>query len=136
MKRYIYVAIPALKWIANYLAMFAIFMYLIPVAINRWVEMGIGWAVSGLIAAPFAYWAFKSRVPSDRQLGIFIGFWVLTTLFMESIVDFLTLPDFLSFVLRYEFAVQTLVEIMAVLFMHRVMKRQQAYHKTAEGIEY
>ena len=136
MKRYMYVAAPAAKWLANYLVIFLIFSYVIPNALSRWLETGIGWALSGLVAAPFAYLAFKDRVPSDRQLGIFLIFWIMVTIAMEAAMDFVTLPNFMQFIWRYEFAVQTLIEIMVVLFMHRVMKRHQTYHQTAEGIEY
>ncbi len=135
MKRFMYFLVPFCKWVANYTAMWAVFTYLIPVPIGRYYEMAIGWVASGLIAAPFAYWAFHKQIPTNKQLGIFLGSWVVVTFLMETVIAYIGYHYPLSMLFRYELLVQIIIEVAVVLVMERVMRRQHAYHMAAEGIE-
>jgi len=135
MKTYIYFVVPLAKWVTNILFMMLIFGFLFPNPIAPWVDLIIGWSVSAILAAPFAYWAFKKQIPTDKQLGIFILSWVVVTALIEAVVDFIVQPLPWMYLLRYEFLVQTLLEIMVVLLMARIMRRQYAYHMAAPGID-
>lgn len=130
-----YFLVPFTKWVANYTAMWAIFTYLIPVPIGIYYEMGIGWVASGLIAAPFAYWAFHGNTPTNKQLGFFLGSWVVVTVLMEAIIAYIGYHYPLRMLLRYEFLVQLIIEVAVVLVMERVMRRHRAYNMAAEGID-
>ncbi len=135
MKKINYVVIPLAKWFTNLLVMIGFFGFVFPVPIAPWVDLIIGWALSGFVAAPFAYWAFKKNIPADKQLGIFILFWVLVTFVAEAALAFAMQPNPLVVLIRYEFLVQTIVEIAAILLVARVMRRQRAYHIAAPGID-
>lgn len=134
MKRYMYFLVPFCKWVANYTAMWAIFTYVIPVPIGRYYEMTMGWVASALIAAPFAYWAFHDKTPTNKQLGVFLGFWVAVTLVMEAVIAFIGYHYPLNMLLRYELLVQIIIELAVVLILERVLRRHRAYHLAAEGI--
>lgn len=135
MKKANYFVIPLAKWFANLLLMIGFFGFIFPVPIAPWVDLTIGWALSGFIAAPFAYWAFKKDLPSDKELGKFILFWVLVTFVAEAALAFSVQPDPWMVLIRYEFLVQTIVEIAAILLIARIMRRQHAYHLAAPGID-
>ena len=115
--------------------MIILFGYIFPVPIAPWVDLAIGWPVAALIAAPFAYWAFKAKIPTDKELGYFILWWVLITLAAEVIIAVIFQPDPWMVIARYELLVQTLFEITAILVMARVMRRQNAYQVAAPGID-
>ena len=135
MKKYLYVLIPTLKWFANFGVVFLVFNYLYTTPINKWVDMAVGWCLAFVVAAPFAYWAFHRRVLPDKQLAWFVGIWVVVTFAINVIVYLVAMPRPWLMLFRYEFAVQMVLEILAILVMARVMKRHQVYHETAEGIE-
>ena len=135
MKKYQYVLIPFLKWVTNFAVIMVVFNYVLVNPLGNWVDNAVGLTISALVAAAFAYWAFHQKVPADKQLAWFIGFWVIVTFLSEMTLDILTLFRPFSMLFRWEFLVQTLVELLAVLVMSRVMKRHQAYQETAEGME-
>lgn len=137
MKKYLYVIVPLCKWIVNTLMVIFVFNYLYTNPINAWLDLVIGWSMPALIAAPFAYWAFHKKLPTDKQLGIFILFWAGVTVAMEALLTIATWPFFMftTVIVRYEFLVQLIIEILVILIMARVLRRQQAYHEAVEGIE-
>jgi hypothetical protein len=135
MKKYSYIAIPLAKWVTNIILMIILFGYIFPVPIAPWVDLAIGWPVAALIAAPFAYWAFKAKIPTDKELGFFILWWVLVTVAGETIMAIIYQPNPWIVLVRYEFLVQTIFEIAAILIMARVMRRQNAYQVAAPGID-
>ncbi|MDF1497625.1 MAG: hypothetical protein P1P90_06280 [Patescibacteria group bacterium] len=135
MKKYLYFVPPLAKWFTNTLVIIAIFSFVFPVPIAPWVDLVIGWTLSAIIAAPFAYWAFKTKLPTDKELGAFILSWVAVTLIMETIIALIYQPNPWMVLFRYEFLVQTILEITAILVMARVMRRQNAYHMAAPGID-
>ncbi|MBD3281724.1 hypothetical protein GF391_03170 [Candidatus Uhrbacteria bacterium] len=136
MKKSNYILIPFAKWIASFLVInIVIFGYVYTTPIAPWVDLVIGWSLSALIAAPFAYWAFKSKLPGGKELGLFILFWVIVTFVSETAFAFAFQPDPFLVVVRYEFLVQTVFEIAAILVMAKVMRRQYAYHMAAPGID-
>jgi hypothetical protein len=135
MKKYLYIVVPLAKWFANTLIMIGIFSFVFPVPIAPWVDLIIGWTLSAFIAAPFAHWAFKKQIPTDKELGIFILAWVAVTVVMESVMALIYYPNPFTILVRYEFLVQTILEIAAILIIARVMRRQNAYHMAAPGID-
>ncbi len=135
MKKYLYFVVPLAKWFANTLLIIGIFSFVFPVPIAPWVDLIIGWTISAFLAAPFAYWAFKDKLPSDKELGIFILSWVVVTVILEVIIALIYQPNPWMVLFRYEFLVQTILEIAAILVMARVMRRQNAYHMAAPGID-
>lgn len=126
--------IPLLKWLANVTVIMIIFGYLFPNPMNKWLELGMGWVLSGLIAMFFTYLACRKEVPHGKQLGFMILFWVLVTSVMEIFLSYYTFYSPLFTFLRYEFAVQVLVEIVGILAMVKTLRRQHAYNTAAEGI--
>ena len=134
MKKYLYVLVPIVKWTFNLIAVMLLFGYVVP-QINKWIDLGIGWVVSGLIAMLFSYWAFHRQLPTDRQLAVFIAFWVVITFVLDAILGFLAYPSFTYMVIHYEYAAQILFEIFGILLMARVMRRHRAYHEAVEGID-
>ncbi len=136
MKTYLYLVVPTAKFFANLLLMMLVFSYIFPVPIAPWVDMIIGFTLSTVLAAPFAYWAFKSALPSGKQLGLFIAAWVIITIIAEVIIDLIFHSGVWMYIFRYEFLVQTLLEILVILIMSRVMRRQNAYQMAAPGIDF
>jgi hypothetical protein len=134
MKKYHYIVAPLAKWVVNVIAMILLFGYIFPVPTEPWIDLAIGWPIAAIIAAPFAYWAFKKQLPTDKELGIFILLWVVVTAVIETTMAIIVQPNPWSVLFRYEFLVQTLFEIAAILVMARVMRRQHAYHMAAPGI--
>ncbi len=136
MKKYKYIAIPIAKWFANMLVIMAFFGYIFTKPIAPWVDLIVGWTLSAFIAAPFVYWAFKSDLPNTKELGLFVLAWALVTFLAEFILAFTVLPDPFLVVLRYEFLVQTVVEVAVIFVVAKVMRRQYAYHMAAPGIDF
>lgn len=136
MKKINYILIPLAKWIANLLVInIIIFSYVYTTPIAPWADLIIGWTLSAIVAAPFAYWAFKAKLPSGKELGLFILAWAVITFLAELAFAFSFQPDAFFVVLRYEFLVQTVFEIAAILVIAKVMRRQYAYHMAAPGID-
>ncbi len=136
MKTYLYFVVPIAKFFANSLLMMLIFRYVFPTPIAPWVDMIIGFSLSTILATPFAYWAFKPQIPTNQQLTSFIFAWVVITLLAEIIIDFILHTNVWMYVFRYEFLVQTILEIIAILVMFYVMRRQNAYRLAAPGIDF
>ncbi len=135
MKKYLLFLIPFCKWLTNYVVVAIIAIpYLLP-QISKWLDLGVGLFLSFVIAMPFVYWAFHRMLPTRRELAVFLVSWVGFTIFFETLVTYLFYSDVSSLVVRYEFALQTLVEVLAVFFMLRVLRRHRAYHEAAEGID-
>lgn len=135
MKKYLYFLVPPLKWLVNLTVIMLTYNYVFPEITNKWLSLGLGWTLSALVAAPFAYWAFHRQLPTDRQLGIFIGTWLVISLIMDLLVSLMSYSESWTMIFRYEFIVQYLLEILVILVLHRVRKRHNAYHLAAEGIE-
>ncbi len=136
MKTYLYFVVPLAKFFANLLLMIVVFSYIFPVPIAPWVDMIIGFTLSTILAAPFAYWAFKNQIPTGKQLSWFVLAWVGITVLAEIIIDFIFHAGVWVYIFRYEFLVQTLLEVAVILIMARVMRRQNAYHLAAPGIDF
>jgi len=136
MKKYLYIVTPLAKWFGNTLIIMGVFSFVFPIPIAPWVDLIIGWTLSTFIAAPFAYMAFKKQLPTDKELGIFILAWVAITIVMEAIIAMIYQPNPWIVLMRYEFLVQTILEIAAILVIARVMRRQNAYHMAAPGIDF
>ncbi|MFA6099568.1 MAG: hypothetical protein WC750_01660 [Patescibacteria group bacterium] len=135
MKKYLkLIYIPLLKWLANMTVVMVIFGYLFPNPLNKWLELSLGWAVSLLVAMFFTYWACHREVPHGKQLGLLIIFWVVVTVLMEMFLSYYTFYDPFFTLVRYEFAVQMLLEILGILTIVKVLRRQHAYNVAAEGI--
>jgi hypothetical protein len=116
--------------------MMIVFTYIFPVPISPGVDMVIGFTLSAILAAPFAYLAFKAGLPTNKQLSLFILAWFLITLTAEIILNFFFYTNVWMFIIRWEFLAQMLLEIAVVLIMLRVMRRQNAYHMAAPGIDF
>ncbi|MDD5437779.1 MAG: hypothetical protein PHC70_01400 [Patescibacteria group bacterium] len=135
MKRYFpLIYIPVLKWLANVTIVMIVFGYLFPNPLNKWLELGIGWTLSMGIAMFFAYWACHKEVPQGKQLGLLILFWAVITALMEMLLSYYTFWDPFFTLLNYAFAVQLLLEILGILIIVKVLRRQRAYNVAAEGI--
>ncbi|MDD2785569.1 MAG: hypothetical protein PHS79_01595 [Patescibacteria group bacterium] len=135
MKNYLkLIYIPFVKWLANLTAIMLVFGYLFPTPTNKWVELGIGWTVSMLIAMLFAYWACHKDVPYGRKLAIMIALWVVITTIMEIFLSYYTFWQPFFTILRYEFAVQVILEVIGILIVVKVLRRHQAYNVAVEGI--
>ena len=128
MKKYLYVLIPFLKWLVDFILIMLVFGYVMVKPYGLWLDMTVGFGLAAVVAGFFAYWAFHKGVPTDKQLAVFIGCWAVVTFISEATLDFLTLYRPLKILLRWEFLVQTLIEIAVVLAMSRIMKRHQVYH--------
>lgn len=135
MKSYLkFVYIPLLKWLANLTLIMLVFGYLITNPLNQWLELGIGWTLSMLIAMFFTYWACHREVLHGKRLALFILFWVVITAGMEIFLSYYTFWSPFFTLLRFEFAVQMLAEILGILIIVKVLRRQHAYNIAAEGI--
>ncbi|MBU2566218.1 hypothetical protein KKG46_01515 [Patescibacteria group bacterium] len=134
MKKFKYPLIPFLNWIANYAIVILLVRYIFPLWFPSWISLAIVWIIAGILAMIFSYWAFHTKILSNRQLGWFIGVWVIIKILMEGIISFMGYTDPLFLVVRYEFFVNTIFEILGILLMYRVSKRHQA-HQVLEGIE-
>lgn len=133
-KYWSYIYIPLVKWLANLTVVVVVFSYILPSSMNKWLELGIGWAISCLIAMLFAYWAMHEVIPHGKDLAIMILIWAVITALMEMLISYYSFWDPFYTLLRYEFAVQLLVEVLGVLIMVKVLRRQHAYSHAAEGI--
>ncbi|MFZ6015229.1 MAG: hypothetical protein ACOYUZ_02620 [Patescibacteria group bacterium] len=134
MKWYQYLFIPMGKWLVNTLMIFVFFSYVFANVRIIWLSLAAGWLLSALVAAPFAYFTFKFRIPSDKELGLFILSWFLVTLLLEIVFAFYGFTPLSIAVFRYEFFVQVVFEVIVILVIARVMRRQDAYHKTMPDI--
>ena len=135
MKKYFpLIYIPLLNWLANLTAVIFMFGFLFPNPLNQWLELSIGWLLSMAIAMFFAYWACHKEVPHGKQLGLLILFWVAIQAIMEMLLSYYTFWDPFFTVLHYAFAVQILMEVLGILVIVKVMRRQRAYNIAAEGI--
>lgn len=135
MRHYIKIIyIPLLKWLANLTVIMLIFGYLFPTPLNKWLELGIGWTISMLVAMLFAYWACHKDIPFGKRLGIMIAFWAIITAVMEIFLSYYTFWKPFYTLLRYEFAVQLIFEIIGILIVVKMLRRHQAYDVAVEGI--
>ena len=135
MRKYLpFVYIPLLKWLANLTLIMLVFGYLLTTPLNPWLELGIGWTLSMLIAMFFTYWACHKEIFQGKKLALFIACWVVITAGMEMFLSYYTFWSPFFTLLRFEFAVQMLAEILGILIIIKVLRRQHAYNIAAEGI--
>lgn len=130
--RFIY--IPLLKWVMNLTVMILVFGYIFPTATSKWFDLAIGWSLSLPIAMLFAYWTCQKFIPYGKSLALMIVSWVFVTAIMEIVLGYYKFFELFATLFRYEFAVQMLIEIVGILIMVKVMRRQRAYQLAAEGI--
>ena len=134
MRKFKYPLIPFLNWVANYSVIVILVRYIFPLWLPAWIDLAFVWIIAGILAMAFSYWAFHAKILSNRQLGWYIGIWVIVKIFMEGLISFMGYTDPLFLVVRYEFFVNIIFEILGILLMYRVAKRHQA-HEVLEGIE-
>lgn len=135
MKKYLpYIYIPLVKWLANLTVVMVIYGWIFPNPTDKWFELGLGWAISLVIAMLFAYWAMHWEVPHGKVLALMILLWVAVTAVMEMFISYYSFWNPFFTLLRYEFAVQILFEILGILIMVKVLRRRHAYNTVVEGI--
>jgi len=129
-----YLYIPWLKWLTNLTVIMMIFGFVFPNPTNKWLELGIGWTASLAVAMLFTYWALSKEALQGKRLAVFLLSWVIIMSLMEILISYYTFWSPFFTILRYEYAVQVLFEILGVLIMVKVMRRQKAYKAVAQGI--
>ena len=135
MRQYLhYIYIPWLKWLANLTVIMVIFGFVFPNPTNKWLELGMGWTVSMAIAMLFAYWALHKEHLQGKRLALFLVSWVLIMSLMEILTSYYTFWSPFFTILHYQYAVQVLLEILGVLIMVKVQRRQKAYLAMAKGM--
>lgn len=134
MKYVPYIYIPMLKWLANMTLIMVVFGYIFPNPFASWIELIMGLSISLVVAMVFGYWALRKTIPHGKDLAILVGLWLIMTVLMEMMLSYYSYFSPLFTVLRYEFAMQLFVEIIGVLALVLVLRRQRAYSNLAEGI--
>ncbi|HPN15113.1 MAG TPA: hypothetical protein PLF71_03300 [bacterium] len=134
MKYLPYIYIPMIKWLANMTLIMVVFGYIFPSPFSQWVELIMGLSLSLVVAMVFGYWALRKNIPHGKDLAVFIGLWLIMTALMEMMLSYYSYFSPLFTVLRYEFAMQLFVEVIGLLALVLVLRRQRAYSHLAEGI--
>jgi len=129
-----YLGISIIKWIAVYTAILTFTMYVAPPGLRgNWLAIPI-WIMVSAISYEFATWAMHIRIPTKRDLILLISIWMVVTICIEWFVESMAYGQPYFLLHDYQNYVQYLLEIVAILYAARVLRKKKLKRASGEGL--
>lgn len=128
------IGVSFLNWIANYILVIFVIVYLLPNDWSGYANTIPMWIVSALVAFGFAYWLFSSRLPSSRDTAAVIGIWMVVNATMQVFHAFYYLGSLAPLLYGPDIYVQYVLEIIAIMSASYYVRRKKMQSTFGEGL--
>ncbi|MBP9864006.1 hypothetical protein KBC54_00965 [Patescibacteria group bacterium] len=128
------IGVSFLNWIANYILVIFVIVYLLPNDWSGYANTIPMWIVSAFVAFGFAYWLFSSRLPSSRDTAAVIGIWMVVNATMQVFHAFYYLGSLAPLLYGPDIYVQYVLEIIAIMSASYYVRRKKMQSTFGEGL--
>ena len=128
-----YIGISIVKWIAVFTAISVLTTY-VANGLTGYVLALPVWALAFAMAYGFAYWALHPTMPGKRELTRLILIWMVVTIVLEVYYELLTIGQVVFILYSPDLYVQYLLEIIAIFFAARTIRRKKFRSAAGEGL--
>lgn len=131
-----YLGVSIIKWFGVYTTALVFVAYVAPSTMKGYLLALPIWALSTLVAYGFAYWAMHTKMPGKHEIIALITVWMVVTLCIEAFYEIMAVGSPVFLLHSIDLYVQYLLEIAAILFAARVLRKRKMRAASGEGMAF
>ena len=92
------------------------------------------WALAFLVAFVCAEWAFRKRLPEQRDIMLLLGIWMTVTITLQLLFAQFILGSVLFVINSPDIYIQYLMEIVAIFLSAKLTRKRKVRSVISEGL--
>ncbi|MFZ2804284.1 MAG: hypothetical protein WA001_03600 [Patescibacteria group bacterium] len=129
-----YLGIAFLDWVVTYVITGLVVHFIVPPTWTGYALSLVVWLIAFGVTFAFAEWAFRSRLPGKREMGVMLGIWMVVTVSLFILFFWYFLGTIGPFIYSVDSYVQLLLDIVAILLAGYLIRRRKIKEAFGEGL--
>ena|SRR3989344_2748454 len=129
-----FLVISVIKWFLFFMVSGLFLQFVVP---ESWRGYQIAvplWALAFLVAFVCAEWAFRKRLPEQRDIMLLLGIWMTVTITLQLLFAQFILGSVLFVINSPDIYIQYLMEIVAIFLSAKLTRKRKVRSVISEGL--